>query len=160
MLLTFALAGFAWLQQTDEQYYIFLVDQSTSISENGRERLEEVLTAAKESVGQSKVAFLPFASTTGDVQQQFGAEENDTAGASTEDTSQAEPKAEEVTIASAEELAAKKEVDQFRDGTNIASAIEAAAGYLPPGYVSRIVLLSDGNETILSQDSSGNLVAG
>ena len=102
MLLTFALAGFAWLQQTDEQYYIFLVDQSTSISENGRERLEEVLTAAKESVGQSKVAFLPFASTTGDVQQQFGAEENDTAGASTEDTSQAEPKAEEVTIASAE----------------------------------------------------------
>ena len=147
-LLTLALAGFAWLQKTDEPYYIFLIDQSTSISDNGRERLDEVLTAAKESVGQSKVVYLPFASTTGDIQQQFGEEEKETADPSVADnTAQAKTETEEVTIASAEELAAKKELNQFRDGTNIASAIEAAAGYLPPGYVSRIFLLSDGNET-------------
>ena len=86
MLLTLALAGLAWLQQTDEPYYIFLIDQSTSISENGRERLNEVLTAAKESVGQSKVAFLPFASTTGDIQQQFGEGKAEATDPSIEDT--------------------------------------------------------------------------
>ena len=161
LLLTLALAGFAWLQKTDEQYFVFLIDQSTSISENGRQKLDEVLTAAKESVGEnSKVAFLPFASTTGDVQQQFGDEKKeetktpDTAAKpepeSESDPDQdpdAKPETEEVEIASSEELAEQKEQKRFRDGTNIAAAIEAAAGYLPPGYVPRIVLLSDGNET-------------
>ena len=149
LLLTLALAGFAWLQKTEEQYFVFLIDQSTSISENGRQKLDEVLTAAKESVGENKVAFLPFASTTGTVQQQFGEEDNEDPETSGGDEPDAEPKpeTEEVKIASAEELAAEKELNQFRDGTNIAAAIEAAAGYLPPGYVPRIVLLSDGNET-------------
>jgi uncharacterized membrane protein len=34
-----------------------------------------------------------------------------------------------------------------RDGTNLAAAIEAAAGYIPPGYVPQLVLLTDGNQT-------------
>ena len=38
LLLTLALAGFAWLQKTDEQFFIFLLDDSTSISDNGREK--------------------------------------------------------------------------------------------------------------------------
>ena len=143
LLLTLALAGFAWLQKTDDQYYVFLIDQSTSISENGRQKLDEVLTAARESVGESKVAFLPFASTTGNVQQ---AMEENTEGKESKEDKEEEGEGE-VKIASAEELAAEKELAQFRDGTNIAAAIEAAAGYLPPGYVPRIVLLSDGNET-------------
>ena len=164
LLLTLALAGFAWLQKTDEQYFVFLIDQSTSISENGRQKLDEVLTAAKETVGENKVAFLPFASTPGAVQQQFGEEKKEeiksTETAAKPDSEQdpdseseadSEPdpasKPDEVKIASSEELAEQKEQKQFRDGTNIAAAIEAAAGYLPPGYVPRIVLLSDGNET-------------
>ena len=143
LLLTLALAGFAWLQTTDEKYFIFLVDQSTSISENGEEKLEQLLASAKESVGESRVAFLPFASSTGEVQQKFGEEEKDEEDGADAD---AETK-EEVRIESAEELAAQEKEDRFRDGTNIAAAIEAAAGYLPPGYVPQIVLLSDGNET-------------
>jgi len=144
LLLTLALAGFAWLQKTDEQYFIFLIDQSTSISENGREKLDEVLAAAKESVGDNRVAFLPFASTTGEVQQEFEAEEKKPKTDQSEDD---KPETTEVEIASTEELAVQQKQERFRDGTNIAAAIEAAAGYLPPGYVPQIVLLSDGNQT-------------
>ena len=143
LLLILALAGFAWLQKTDEQYFIFLVDQSTSISDNGREKLDEVLTAAKESVGDNRVAFLPFASTTGEIQQEFATKEKEANADKPDDKT--EP--EEVEIASTEELADQQQQERFRDGTNIAAAIEAAAGYLPPGYVPRIVLISDGNQT-------------
>ncbi len=145
LLLTLALAGFAWLQKTDEQYFIFLIDQSTSISDNGRTELDKVLTAAKESVGENRVAFLPFASTTGDVKQEFGDEKEEGKEESVPENSETESAA--VEIASADELADQKEQDRFRDGTNIAAAIEAAAGYLPPGYIPRIVLITDGNET-------------
>lgn len=37
--------------------------------------------------------------------------------------------------------------DSVRLGTNVASAIEVAAGAVPPGYVPRVVLLTDGNQT-------------
>ena len=144
LLLILALAGFAWLQKTDEQYFIFLIDQSTSISDNGREKLDEVLTAAKASVGDNRVAFLPFASTTGEVQQEFG-EDKKEPETDLPEVDKPEPTA--VEIASTEELAVQQEQERFRDGTNIAAAIEAAAGYLPPGYVPQIVLLSDGNQT-------------
>ena len=45
------------------------------------------------------------------------------------------------------ETAGADQRTEIRDGTNLASAIEMAAGYLPPGYVPQIVLLTDGNET-------------
>ena len=143
LLLILALAGFAWLQKTDEQYFIFLIDQSTSISDNGREKLDEVLGQAKESVGDNRVAFLPFASTTGEIQQEFGTQEKEADADQPNDN----PEPDEVEIASTEELADQQQQERFRDGTNIAAAIEAAAGYLPPGYVPRIVLISDGNQT-------------
>ena len=146
LLLILALAGFAWLQKTDEQYFIFLVDQSTSISDNGREKLDEVLTAAKESVGDNRVAFLPFASNTGEIQQEFGTQEKEASADQPEDKPDDKPGPDEVEIASTEELADQQQQERFRDGTNIAAAIEAAAGYLPPGYVPRIVLISDGNQ--------------
>ena len=144
-LLTLALAGFAWLKDTDEQYFIFLVDQSTSISENGREHLEQVLESARDSVGESRVAFLPFASSTGEVQSEFGEEKKE--AEETESESDPSEESDEVKIESSDELAKQEADDRFRDGTNIASAIEAAAGYLPPGFLPQIVLLTDGNET-------------
>jgi len=147
LLLTLSLAGFAWLQQTDEKYFIFLVDQSTSVSEDSRQRLEEILSTAKESVGESRVAFLPFASTTGEVLQEFGDEKSGSTANDPSPDNDADEESEGVKIASAEELAKQREEKRFRDGTNIAAAIEAAAGYLPPGYVPQIVLVSDGNET-------------
>ncbi len=146
LLLTLALAGFAWLQKTDEQFFIFLLDDSTSISDNGREKLEEVLVAAKESVGDNRVAFLPFASTTGEIRQEFSEQDEATTGQAASGRAENEPESE-LEIASTEELAAEQEQERFRDGTNIAAAIEAASGYLSPGYVPQIILLSDGNQT-------------
>jgi uncharacterized membrane protein len=43
------------------------------------------------------------------------------------------------------DLAAPQTIE--REGTNIAAALEVAAAAIPPSYVSRIVLLSDGNQT-------------
>ena len=149
-LLTLALAGFVWLQETDEQFFIFLVDQSNSVGASGQEKLDEILIAAKESVGESRVAFLPFASTTRNVQQTFGESETDSSeGTSKTPTTQSQEESPDTDglIASAEQLTAEKQQQQFADGTNIAAAIEAAAGYLPPDYVPRIVLLTDGNQT-------------
>ena len=45
------------------------------------------------------------------------------------------------------------EANAKRDGTNLAAAIETAAGYIPSGYVPHIVVLTDGNET------DGNAIA-
>src|SRR5690606_20808205 len=37
---------------------------------------------------------------------------------------------------------------RLQDGTNLAAAIAAAAGTMPAGYVPKIVLLTDGNQTV------------
>ena len=113
ILLILALAGFTWLHRTQEQFVLFVVDQSQSIGGNAEKAAADYLRAASEQRGSHRVAYLPFGAEVGAVQDE---------PPSTADTAK-------------------------RDGTAIAAAIEAAAGYMPPGYVPRIVLLSDGNQT-------------
>src|SRR5690606_19372914 len=85
-------------------------------------------------------AWLPFAAQVGDVQTelpQVASSESEAANAETGET-----KVEDAATA-----ATLGQGTGYRDGTHLAAAIQAAAGYAPPGYVPRIVLLSDGNET-------------
>ena len=165
VLLILSLAGLNLLRKTDERFFVFLVDQSTSVSENGAERANQFLDDALKKVGDSRVAFVPFASKVGMVQSERIKFESD-APDDPLDTSDADPKQPDVvtdspdeppeaaTVAqAAKELQAEEDAAAFRDGTDIASAIEAAAGYIPPGYLPEIILLSDGNET------SGDAVA-
>ncbi len=159
LLLVLSMAGLAFLRTTDERFFVFLVDQSTSISENGATRANDFLDAALEEIGDSRVAFVPFASKVGNVRQdriEFKTPTTTSTSSTTtegtngnngieEDTSN-ESNSPESTAADSSAAEQEKE-DEFRDGTDIASAIEAAAGYLPPGYLPQIVLLSDGNQT-------------
>ena len=145
LMLVLALAGFTWLHRTSEQFVIFVVDQSQSIGENAEKAAVEYLKRAQEQKGGNRVAFLPFAAAIGDVQDEpvtFG-ERPSILGKVEDPTEPARARGSQAT----------GEESEKRDGTNLAAAIEAAAGYMPPGYVPHIVVLTDGNET------DGNAVA-
>ena len=141
LLLVLALAGLTWLHRTNEQFVVFVVDQSLSVGDTGEKATTEFLRLATEKKGTHRVAYLPFAAEVGGVQDQppvsgaiTSASDDDTGTDNGQQTGQpAKPPTQE---------------DRAKmDGTKLAAAIEAAAGYLPPGYVPQIVVLSDGNQT-------------
>ncbi len=160
LLLVSSLAGLALVRDTEDRFFLFLVDQSESVSDNGAEVVDQFLDKAIETVGDEQVVFAPFAMELGDVQSEreklnpvaspettpdlddVSEPETTDAATNTDDESE-QPTIEEPLIDPQEAAAAA-----FRDGTNIAAAIETAAGYVPPGYVPHIFLLSDGNETL------------
>lgn len=131
LLLVLALSGMTWLRETDEQCIIFLQDTSQSIGEQADTAALEYLRQAAECKGINKTILMPFASTAlptreltvETLQQQSPTLSDNPTNLSTAQKQQA-------------------------DGTNLAAAIEAAAGYMPPGYVPHIVLLTDGNQTL------------
>ncbi|HUG67819.1 MAG TPA: VWA domain-containing protein, partial [Pirellulaceae bacterium] len=132
-LLALSLAGLTWLHTTHEQFVIFLIDQSLSVGENGEQAVDEFLQRAAETQGNHKVAYLPFARRVGAIQDEQMAE---SARPSISGTSSSQEAGAQVTDDNA-----------ARDGTDLAAAIKTAAGYLPPGYIPHLVLLTDGNET-------------
>ncbi|MFO0999001.1 MAG: VWA domain-containing protein [Planctomycetaceae bacterium] len=139
MLLVLALAGLTWLHRTNEQFVLFVVDQSLSVGENAEKSATEFLKqAVSEKKGTHRIAYLPFGNVVGDVQ-----EEPVEFGSSPSLLGKQGP------AAKAEAPASSRDSENMarRDGTNLAAAIEAAAGYMPPGYVPQIVLLTDGNQT-------------
>jgi Mg-chelatase subunit ChlD len=113
LLLVLALAGLTASRPTQEQYVVFALDKSLSVSEESRYQADKYIDRALASLGRNKAAFLAFAAEPGLVHEERG-----------KDTTKLD--------------------DQ---GTNLAAAIEAAAAALPPSYVPRIVLLTDGNQT-------------
>ena len=133
LLLVLSLAGLTWLHTTQEQYVIFLVDQSLSVGENGMQAADEFLNRALSNQGNHKVSFLPFASRPGTIQAEQTANEDHLSVLGPDDPNQ--------------ENGQLDDEQSIRDGSNLAAAIKMAAGYLPPGYVPQLVLLTDGNET-------------
>ncbi len=124
LCLVLSLAGLTWLYETDEQCVVFLQDSSLSVGSEGSTKAQEFLQGVSQTKGSHRAIWLPFAS-----QGRMPRELTDSLLAESAPTPETD--------------------DQRRwmDGTNLASAIEAAAGSMPPGYVPKIVVLSDGNET-------------
>ena len=156
-LLALAMSGLALLRPTAQQFIIVAIDQSLSVA--GDEEDIPVVTgdAAKEAVpakksqvdeyldrvladsgrvGENKVMFLPFAS-------QAGALAKERSAALTKNSEEKPPHPSPLPAGPGR--GDKRELD--RNATDIASAIRSAAGAMPPDYVPRIVLLSDGNQT-------------
>ena len=138
LLLVLALSGLTWLHRTHEQFVLFVVDQSLSIGARAEIRATEFLEIAANQKGSHRVAYLPFAATIGKVQ-----EERVVYGATPSILAQPTYPGERVPPS----RDAVADQHDTRDGTNLAAAIEAAVGYLPPGYVPQIVVLTDGNQT-------------
>ena len=135
LLLVLALAGLTLLRPTARQFVIVAVDQSLSVGgesvvvdvnapkkDSAANRFLDELLAAKVIGSEDRIAFVPFGARPGAVanERPSGVERNS---------------------------ARLAERDGYVDGTDIASAIEAAAAAMPPDYVPRIVLLTDGNQT-------------
>ena len=144
VLLVLALSGLTFLRSTDELYVIFLADHSLSIGDDGSTVANDFLTATQAAQGSNEVVALPFAATAGQVQQDLSAylgSSNEpkvtTTSAGNDDTRGSGGNEQTSSLASKAQ----------REGTDLAAAIETAAGYAPPGYVPRIVLMSDGNQT-------------
>lgn len=153
VLLVLALAGLTLLHSTSEKFVILVVDQSTSIGENASKAASEFIDTALENVGNNQVAFLPFAARSGPVQTaaiEYGERPSilGQPSSKTDDKKTGDGKGagadKNAPDAAAED---KPSPNDIRDGTNLAGAIETAAGYLPPGYVPQLVVLSDGIET-------------
>ncbi|MCA9175373.1 MAG: VWA domain-containing protein [Planctomycetales bacterium] len=168
-LLVLALGGLTLLRDTRQRFIVFLLDQSTSVGESAQAKADAFLDEALAKQGRHQAVFLPFASEVGAMADRRadviagpdGAGAADDNKLSSDEPSSDEPSSDESDGAapgSDEPLAVvqtgptpKQQREErwrrYRDGTNLASAIEAAVGYLPPGYVPEIVVLSDGNTT-------------
>lgn len=147
-LLALALSGLTLLRPTSQQFVIIAVDQSLSVAEEEPDQtekdkekpetpkksqvdeyLDKVLADGRAS--NHKVMYLPFASQAGVL-------------------SQDRPKLEARITPDPATLATPKPQGTVldRNATDLAAAIRSAAGAMPPDYVPRIVVMTDGNQTI------------
>ena len=144
LLLILALAGLTWLHTTDEQYVIFVVDDSLSIGDEAREQAARYLNETSSAAGLHQTARLTFHTAPGAIETaNIDAPREGDGVAKPQATNEADS---DSGPARQEPRPPQNEPDP-RKGTNIAAAIESAAAYLPPGYIPQIVLLTDGNET-------------
>ena len=122
-LLVLAMAGLNVLRPTREQFVVFAVDQSQSLGDDAKKAADEYVSKAIARAGSDRYAVLPFAATPGKLR---------TGDAAKLPASSAEPDAD-------------RPIDRL--GTDLAAALEVASAAVPPFYVPKIVVLSDGNAT-------------
>ncbi len=133
LLFVLSLAGLTWLHETDEQCVVILQDTSLSIGNEGVEQALKFVQAAQQAKGVHRAILLPFA-TNGQTPRELTATstlETSAHNVSAHDTSPPQADAQR----------------RLQDGTNLAAAIEAATGTMPTGYVPKLVVLTDGNQT-------------
>ena len=143
VLLVLSLAGLTLIRPTQDLFVVFAVDRSAGISTSGDATTRQFLAEALARRGNADVAIVEFAKTPSPVRRIDGADDVAKVTASTDAVSSAE-----------NDDQGNEKDDQSGDtlpadlGTNIAAALDVAAATMPPSRVKRIVLLSDGNETI------------
>ncbi len=122
LLIVLALGGLVLLVPTTRQMIVVAIDQSTSIDDDAKQKANAYiasLASALESGDASEVRYLPFAS-----RPELSIESWPPV---IEDTNTA--------------------IVETPLGTDIAAAIRTAVASIPPSYVPKVVLLSDGNST-------------
>ena len=139
VLLALALAGLNLVRPTRELFVVFAVDRSASIGDQGIEAIEAFLKKAAPHAGPNQFAVLPFAAVPGKVRT------GDDALKALKAPAEPGPKNDRVADMPAAPPEDARELD--RKGTDLATALQVAAAAVPPFYVPRIVLLSDGNPT-------------
>ncbi|MDR1382432.1 MAG: VWA domain-containing protein [Planctomycetaceae bacterium] len=153
LLLILAAAGLTMLSPTHETMVVFLVDQSRSIDENAKTIADNYLHDAEKAAGKRPYAVVPFASTP---QTPEFHNMRKTVASTFVETTLPTSTADEPLLQSADaETSADTSLTDTKtawtngwaDGTDIAAALEPAIAVVPPDYVPRIVLISDGNET-------------
>lgn len=141
-LLVLALTGLVWLRSTENQMIVVAVDRSASIDAAAREVADEFVASLTNSVAERdniELRFLDFERLPGELTSTYSVvdeeEQND------------QPKKTTADEVGPEVPAPVKTESKPDYGTDLASALRTAAASIPPRYVSKVVLLSDGNET-------------
>ena len=136
-----AICGPVLLRSTTKQMIVFVIDQSESIDRAAREKADTFLAKATHhaDVSDVDVRFLPFDRSPGSIQISWPPPETES-----HDPKNRVDEVAEDTIKDEDKNGDPVE----REGTNLASAIRTAIASIPPSRVPKIVLLSDGNETI------------
>ncbi len=134
LLLVLSLAGLTLLQPTKQEFVLFAIDRSLSVGDESRAEAEKYLDAALPHANDRRIAWMSFATEPGAVETQRPVLPKSTKPGVAPSTPNA---------ANGSEPVAELDVN----ATNLAGAIEAAAGAMPPSYVPRIVVVSDGNQT-------------
>ncbi len=147
-LLALALTGLMWLRQTEQQMIVVAIDRSESIDEAANRVADQFAQSLSEGVKGRDVElrFLEFDRVPGRLREQIVPRSTDSnlkprgtyekpAAAPGEGDTEASVNAGDVPG------------DNPVLGTDIASAIRTAAAAIPPRFVPKVVLISDGNET-------------
>ncbi len=140
VLLILGLAGLAILRPTRELFVVFAVDRSESAGAAANRKADEFVARAAALAGGNRYVVLPFAAAPGPARD--GAE----FVKALEEAAQA-AQARPSPIPPADLAVPEGGQGLDRKGTDLAAALETAAAVIPPFYVPRIVLLSDGNAT-------------
>jgi uncharacterized membrane protein len=167
-LIVLSLAGFTWLHETRQMFVLFVIDRSLSIGENATSAIDVKLDEVLEQNGEHRVGFMTFTESPGFVRKTRPVMKTPTpspsaAPSTTTDAPAILARTDDRNIASSatpdtRTTAVPGQVPTSA-GTDIAAAIEAAVGYMPSGYVPKIVLLSEGNQT-LGDAGSASLQSG
>ncbi len=156
-----SLCGLAWISKTNEQCVVLLIDESQSVGDEGKSQVETFLKELQPHRDRHQAFVLPFASepqlpvelsewlAKAKSLSQKGSDPLEASRFSNPISRLAGEGQTPFGIGSKglDEPSDSKQIQAYRDGTDLAAAIEAAAGYMPSGYVPRIVLLTDGNAT-------------
>ncbi len=153
-LLTLSLAGITLLKPTLQKFIIVAIDQSLSVDSDEpddvpskyptdspakKSQTDEFLDVARANfsrIGEDKVMFLPFAAQAGTLMSERPTE-----------LGRQQPGYQQPTGEIAGSTSGRKTTID-RNATDIAAAIRSAAGAMPPDFVPRIVLMTDGNQTL------------
>jgi len=137
-LIVLAIAGLTLMSPTHEKMVVFLLDQSRSIDDTAAEKAVKFLHTVQTVAGKTSLFVVPFASSP---KTPLSVEE--TADSRRQTAADASDEREGASDAEIPLLPSSK----WREGTNIAAALEPALALIPPRYVPHLVILSDGNET-------------
>ncbi|TWU06373.1 VWA domain-containing protein [Stieleria varia] len=146
-LLTLALTGLVWLRSTQRQMIVVAIDRSASIDAAAGEmadRFAETLAQAADQRNDVELRFLEFDRVPGELTQTHRPIEEKTTAAPEQTETKSEAADSDAERPAKPTASPEPEPDY---GTDMASALRTAAAAIPPRYVSKIVLVSDGNET-------------
>lgn len=159
LLLVLALAGLVLLRDTRRQMVVIAVDQSASIDAAAAESANAIVAEIAKVAAEGDVAlrYLPFASQPGALGESWPPQPHEASridasdgpsavAADVEAESRAVPQSQAESAAKPA-AAPETDADAAKRGTDLAAAIQTAIASIPPSYVPRVVLLSDGNPT-------------
>lgn len=130
-LLALAMCGLNLLKPTKDVFVVFAVDHSLSVDDESRKAAEKFIEDATQGIDAATFSVLPFAAGQGRGESRTDVEPATNAENPSADSTNEAP----------------DEISSGLLATNVQAAIEVASAGIPPHYVPRVVVLSDGNET-------------